>query len=152
MKTVEVFKAKPAGRDRVGRLASVTGKQIPLLHTPPKQLWPQAPQFKGSDASGTHAFEQALVPLPQEMPHFIPSQVAVPLATTGQAVHEVVPQLLTLVFEAHAVPHKWKPGLQVNPHAVPLQVEVAFAGGVHGVQNVPQVLMLLLVAQAPEQT
>jgi hypothetical protein len=42
--------------------------------------------------------------------------------------------------------------LQVNPHVVPLQVAVAFAGGVHGVQNVPQVATLVLEAQAFEQT
>lgn len=30
--------------------------------------------------------------------------------------------------------------LQVNPHVVPLQVDVALAGGTHGVQEVPQLL------------
>jgi hypothetical protein len=42
--------------------------------------------------------------------------------------------------------------LQVNPHVVPLQIAVAFAGGVQGVQSVPQVETLVLDAQAPEQT
>jgi hypothetical protein len=79
-------------------------------------------------------------------------QVAVPLVGAEQAVHEVVPQLLALELDRHAVPHKWKPLLQVNPQVVPLQVAVAFAGGVHGVQNVPQVEMLVLDAQAFEQT
>ena len=136
-----------------------------------------------------------MVPLPQEMPHFIPSQVAVPSVTTGQAVQEVVPQLLRLLLETHAVPHKWKPELHVmpqvvplsqvarplagigqavqevvpqllglefetqavphkwkpelhvNPQVVPLQVAVALAGGVHGVQKVPQVATLVLDAQ-----
>jgi hypothetical protein len=130
----------------------VSGKQTPPWQSPPRHECPQAPRFEGSDASATHVFEQAVVPLPQEMPHFIPSQVAVPLVTTGQAVHEVAPQLPTLVLERHAVPHKWKPVLQVNPHVVPLQIAVAFAGGVQGVQSVPQVETLVLDAQAPEQT
>jgi hypothetical protein len=43
------------------------------------------------------------------------------------------------------VPHRWKPLLHANPHAVPLHVAVAFAGAVHGVvQVVPQVAGLLL--------
>jgi hypothetical protein len=37
--------------------------------------------------------------------------------------------------------------LQVKPQAVPLQVAVAFAGGVQAVQEEPQLLMLLLLAQ-----
>ena len=68
----------------------------------------------------------------------------------GQAVHEL-PQLLALVFERHAVPHRCAPALQVNPHAPALQVAVAFAGGVHGVQDVPQVLTLVLEAQVLPQ-
>src|SRR5581483_6033823 len=60
VKTVELFRAKPAGRDEVVRLASVMGRQVPLLHTPPKQLWPQAPQFVGSVVRFTHAFEQSV--------------------------------------------------------------------------------------------
>jgi hypothetical protein len=77
--------------------------------------------------------------------------VAVPLVGAAQAVQAVVPQLLMLVFDTHAVPHKWKPELHVKPHVVPLQVAVAFAGGVHGVQNVPQVRMLELEAQVLPQ-
>ncbi len=84
------------------------------------------------------------------MPQLVPSQVAKPLAGAGQAVHEL-PQLLTLVFDRHAVPHKCEPEVQVNPHVVPLQVAVASAGGVHGVQNVPQVLTLVLEAQVLPQ-
>jgi hypothetical protein len=38
--------------------------------------------------------------------------------------------------------------LQPNPHDVPSHVAVAFAGGVHGVQNVPQVEVLMFEAHA----
>jgi hypothetical protein len=37
--------------------------------------------------------------------------------------------------------------LQVKPQAVPLQVALALAGGAHGVQEVPQELVLVLRAQ-----
>jgi len=41
--------------------------------------------------------------------------------------------------------------VQVNPHDVPLQVAVAFAGGTHGVHDVPQVLVLEFEEQVPLQ-
>jgi hypothetical protein len=63
-----------------------------------------------------------------------------------------VPQLFMLLFKRHAVPHKWEPGLQVKPHAPLVQVGVALAGGVHGVQNVPQVRGLVFEAQVLPQT
>lgn len=43
----------------------------------------------------------------QTDPQDIPSQVAVAFAGVGQAVHELVPQLEVLVFEAQLVPHLW---------------------------------------------
>jgi hypothetical protein len=43
--------------------------------------------------------------------------------------------------------------LQLNPHDVPLQVAVAFAGGAaQAVHDEPQVLTLLLLAQLVPQT
>jgi hypothetical protein len=42
--------------------------------------------------------------------------------------------------------------LQVNPHDVPLQVGLAFAGGEQAVHDEPQLLVLLLLAQLEPQT
>jgi hypothetical protein len=39
-------------------------------------------------------------------PHAVPLHVAVALATVGHAVHDVVPQLFTLVLDTHAPPHR----------------------------------------------
>jgi hypothetical protein len=38
--------------------------------------------------------------------------------------------------------------LQLKPHDEPLQVAVAFAGGVHGVQELPHELVLPLLEHA----
>jgi hypothetical protein len=53
-----------------------------------------------------HALPQVWNPVPQVNPHAVPSQVATPLAGGVQAVHDVVPQLFTLVLETHAPPHR----------------------------------------------
>jgi hypothetical protein len=37
--------------------------------------------------------------------------------------------------------------LQLNPHEVPSQVAVAFAGGAHGVQEPPHVIVDMLLTQ-----
>jgi len=42
----------------------------------------------------------------QVNPHAVPLHVGVALATAGQAVHDVVPQLLTLVLETQAPLHR----------------------------------------------
>jgi hypothetical protein len=39
-------------------------------------------------------------------PHVVPLLVAVALATVRHAVHDVVPQLFTLVLETHAPLHR----------------------------------------------
>jgi hypothetical protein len=52
------------------------------------------------------ALLQVWKPAVQVKPQLVPSQVAVLLVGAEQAVQEVVPQLLTLVLETHAVPHK----------------------------------------------
>jgi hypothetical protein len=48
-----------------GRVASVTGRQVPLVHVPPKQLCPQAPQLAPSLERFAQAFAQTLCPLVQ---------------------------------------------------------------------------------------
>ena len=86
-------------------------------------------------------------------PHDVPSQVAVALAGGMQAVHEVAPQLVTLVLRTQTPLHMWALELQTKPQAVPLQVDVAFAGGVHGTQEVaPHEAALVLDWQVPEQS
>jgi hypothetical protein len=42
-----------------------------------------------------------------------------------------------------------KPGAQVKPHAVPLQVAVEFGPLGHGVQSAPQVAGSVLLAHTP---
>jgi len=41
--------------------------------------------------------------------------------------------------------------LQTKPHCAPSQVAVAFAGGVQGAQDAPQVLVLVSLAQVSPQ-
>ena len=41
--------------------------------------------------------------------------------------------------------------MQLNPHAVPLHVAVAFAGGMQGLHEVPHELVLLLLTHASPQ-
>jgi hypothetical protein len=58
--TVELFTASPEGRVVTGRFASVMGKQMPLLHMPPRQPWPQAPQLFPSLERFAQALGQAV--------------------------------------------------------------------------------------------
>ena len=132
-------------------LTSGSGWQAPPEHAPPWQLWPQAPQLRGSEAVTAHAPEQSVAPAVQVNPHDRPLQVAAAFAWGAHAVHDVGPQLLMLKLDTQAVPHRWKPGLQANPHVVPLQVAVALAGGTHGVHDVPQVAVLASDEQIPLQ-
>jgi hypothetical protein len=86
-------------------------------------------------------------------PHDVPSQVAVAFAGALHAVHDVNPQLLTLLFSTHAEPHRCAPGLHVEPQLVPLHVAVALTGVGHGVQDVePHDVTLLFNWQIPEQS
>ena len=83
----------------------------------------------------------------------MPSQVAVEFAGGKQVVHRAVPQLVRAAFETQAPLHRWKPGLQANPQAVPLHVGAALAGDEQGVHDmVPQLLVLPFDWQIPEQS
>ena len=73
----------------------------------------------------------------------VPSQIAVPLAGGEHAVHDVVPQLLTLMLDTQIDPHRWKPLSHAKPHEAPSHVAVAFGGVAHAVQLVPHVAGLL---------
>ncbi len=84
-------------------------------------------------------------------PHDVPLHVALPLDGTGQAVHDVVPQLAVLVFDTQAPLQLWKPELHVKPHDVPLHVALLLAGTGHAVHDEPQLAVLLLLAQALPQ-
>lgn len=41
------------------------------------------------------------------MPQLVPSQVAVPFGSLGHAVHDDVPQELTLLLLTQELPHRW---------------------------------------------
>ena len=84
--------------------------------------------------------------------HFVPSQVAVAFAEVGQALHEDVPQELTLLLSLHSSPQRWKPARHSKAHLVPSQVAVALAGGWHGMQEVPQFAVSLSETQFPAQS
>ena len=58
----------------------------------------------------------------------MPSQVGVLFAGCGHATHDVVPQLATLVFSTHVVPHMCAPPAQEKLHVPPEQVGLVFAG------------------------
>ena len=47
-------------------------------------------------------------------PQAVPSQLALPIVGTGQAVHEL-PQVSTLLFDTHSPPQLWKPSEHRNP-------------------------------------
>jgi hypothetical protein len=102
----------------------------------------------------------------QAIPQVVPLHVAVPLAGTAHAVHEL-PQVATLLFDTHAPLHKcWpdaqigthalpigmKPGLQAIPQVVPLHVAVPLAGTAHAVHEPPQVATSLFDTHAPLHT
>jgi hypothetical protein len=71
-------------------------------------------------------------------PQAVPSQVALPIAGTGQAVHEL-PQVCTLLLDTHMPPQLWKPLAQAMPQLVPLQVAMPLAGTAQAVpQDWPQ--------------
>jgi hypothetical protein len=75
----------------------------------------------------------------QVSPHAVPLQLAVAPASVGQAVQEP-PHVATALFDAHVLPHGWYPVLHVNPHKVPSQVAVPFAGAAgHAVHELPHV-------------
>jgi hypothetical protein len=71
-------------------------------------------------------------------PQAVPSQVALPIVGTGQAVHEV-PQVCTLLLDTHTPPQLWKPVVQAMPQLVPSQVAMPLAGTEQAVpQDWPQ--------------
>jgi hypothetical protein len=112
----------------------------------------------------THIPPLGMKPALHVIPQLVPSHVAVPFVGTGHAVHEVIPQPITLVLGTHAAPH-WcepaghtqlmpdctKPALHVIPQLVPSHVAVPFAGTGHAVHEViPQLLTLVFETHIPE--
>jgi hypothetical protein len=127
----------------------------PLLQGWPAQERPHAPQWLGSlirlTSQPLPAFPSQLAkPALHWTPQLVPSQVAVPLAGTGQGV-QLAPQVAVLLLAAQVFPHKWKPVLHSTPQLVPLQVAAPFVGTGQGVQLAPQVAVLLLDTQAAPQ-
>ena len=79
-------------------------------------------------------------------PQLVPSQVALPLAGTGQAVHEL-PHVATLLLDTHRPPQLWNPALQAMPQLVPSQVALPLAGTGQAVHDAPQLWVLLFAPQ-----
>jgi len=110
--------------------------------------------------------------VPQVNPQAVPSQVGVPFAGIGHAVHNV-PQVLGLAFGWQIPEQSWLPGLQVPEHAaaasmqspahsfwplgqvplqlVPSQVAVPPVGTGQGTQAMPQVATSPLSTHLPVQ-
>jgi hypothetical protein len=113
---------------------------------------------------------QAWKPSVQVKPHWVPSQVAVPLSGTGHSVQDATPQELVAVLEtqlpaqscvprgqtpSHGVlsgtqdgPHSFCPSGQMAPQLVPSQVAIPPSGTGQGVQDVPQLLSAVLETQS----
>jgi len=88
----------------------------------------------------------------QATPQLVPSQLARPLAGTGQAVHEV-PQVSELKFETQRPAQSWKPALHTMPQRVPSQVACPSGPGLgQRVHEVPQELGLERGKHCPLQS
>lgn len=83
--------------------------------------------------------------------HETPLQVAAPLGGGVHGVQALAPHEFTEVFATHWLPHLWKPWLQTKSHCWLAQMATEFAGGVQGVQLVPQVAVSLLLAHMSPQ-
>lgn len=61
--------------------------------------------------------------------HVVPLQVVVSAPVgLGQAVHDVAPQLSTLVFEAQIPEQLWVPGMQTPEHAAAMSMQAPAHG------------------------
>ena len=69
----------------------------------------------------------------------------------GHGLHEL-PQLLTSVFETHALPQRWKPALQVKPQAPPVQTGTALVTVGQLAHDAPHWVMLASETHAPAQS
>jgi hypothetical protein len=135
----------------------------------------QAAPHPVASLSAAHRLPHRWYPDPHVKSHVVPSHVVV-LAPVGlgHAVHDVVPQVSTLVLVAqmpaqswvpvrhtsehaaaaamHAPAHSFMPVGQAGTHAVPSQVTVPPAGDWHAVHDVvPQLPTSRLLTQRPPQ-
>ncbi len=107
----------------------------------PPHIVPHTPQL----VACVRSVSQPLLGLPSQspkpamhvVPQVLPSHVAFALVRVGHGVHEVVPQLVTEVFDTHAPLQLWKPLLHVKPHIVPSHVALALVGTGHGSHEDP---------------
>ena len=68
----------------------------------PLQLWlPDGQEPLQDWVSGTQAPRQSFLPLGQEAPHWVPSQVAVPSFTAGHGSSHAIPQVIGDLLSTH---------------------------------------------------
>jgi len=112
-----VFSASATGVRGVEKLASTMGEQVPPLHPPPWQPWPQAPQLLPSVMRFAHAFGHTVVPAPQVW-HWLPTHAA-------PAAHWLL--VLQVVVQAVAPQMKGAQGVLTGPGQLPLPSQPAAA-------------------------
>jgi hypothetical protein len=150
--TVELFAASPTGGRVIDAVASVTGKQVPLLHVPPKQLWPQAPQLLPSLDRVAHALGQTLFPAAQAV-QTPPTQAApethwlllVQLVSQAVAPHTNCPQLWVVAVGQLPAPLQLTAKVSVPPEQLAVPQLVDEPGKTQAVE-----LPLQELAQLPE--
>jgi hypothetical protein len=111
--------------------------------------WPHWPQLFKSVLRSTQRSRQWVRPGLQETPHDPELHVGLPLPFAGPGHTWPQAPQFAVSLGTHTPPQLRNPGLQAKPHVVPSQEEVAFAGGVQGVQLAPQLDVLLLLTHAP---
>jgi hypothetical protein len=88
----------------------------------------------------------------QVIPQVVPLHVAVPLAGTGHAVHEL-PHVATSVFDTHAPLHTCCPAGHVGVHVPATHEVVPPVGAMHDRLHIPQCIALeVVLTQAVPQS
>jgi hypothetical protein len=107
-----------SGSDAVNTQA-LEQRVVPPVQVKPHEVPLQVAVAMAGGTHGVHEVPQALTlvfdehvplqlwkPVLQVKPHDVPSHVAAAFDGGEQAVHDVVPQLLVLLFDAHALLHR----------------------------------------------
>jgi hypothetical protein len=136
----------PVGFTQAEQLAPQVLVSLLLTHVPP-QLCVPVGQGPHAALPATQAPLQTTWVPAHVAPHFVPSQVAVPPAIAGHAVHDEAPHEPTSLLLTHLVPQRWKPLLHCKPQLPPAQTGVPLGSLGHATQAVPQALASESAAQ-----